>query len=367
MPRHASLFVLTFLSLPGLLACNGDAAPAREPRPVIVQTVQPEPLNGRDSYHGEIHARHETTLSFRTGGKLLERAVELGETVREGQLLARLDAEDARLAAEAAAAAYRAARDRRDLARLEFERVREIRAQGLVSQSVFDARKAEYDVAEAQLREARKQYELRRNQLAYTELRADTGGVITAVLAEEGQVLAAGQAVFQFARAGEREVWIDVPESRVGELAPGQAAVVELWAQPGRQYAGTVREIAADADPATRTYRVRVALQAPDEALRLGMSATVRLREASTGTAVRLPLTSLYHLDNRPAVWVFDAKAGSVKLREVDVLRYTEDAVLIGAGLEAGEQVVVRGAHKLHEGQKVRAQAPLQAAEGRRA
>ncbi len=305
-------------------------------------------------YHGEVHARHEAALSFRAAGKIAHRAVNLGETVQAGQVLASLDPADARLAAAAAEAALKAAEDQRDLARLEYTRAQDLAGRQLISQSAFDARETEYRIAEARLREARNRAALSRNQAAYTDLKAEHDGVITAVLADTGEVVSAGQPVFGFARSGERELWIDVPENWIDAIATGEQLTVTFWALPDVTAQGRVREIAADADAATRTYRVRITLLEPDPQIKLGMSADAVFTQASSDAVAVLPLTSLYHADGKPAVWVVDPQTGSVALRAVHVLRYRDDAVVLGEGLQAGERVVVKGVHKLHAGQIVR-------------
>lgn len=304
-------------------------------------------------YHGEVHARYETALSFRTGGKIARRAVNLGDTVQAGQLLASLDAADARLAAAAAEAALKAAKDQRDLARREFTRAQDLVARQLISQSAFDARQTEYQIAEARLREARNQAELHRNQAAYTDLKAEHDGVITAVLAEAGEVVVAGQPVLGFARSGERELWIDVPENRVDAVTADQQLTVSFWALPEVTVQGRVREIAADADPASRTYRVRITLINPDSQIKLGMSADAVFTHATPDAVAVLPLTCLYHEQGKPAVWVVDPQTGSVALRNVHILRYRDDAMILDEGLQTGELVVTKGVHKLHAGEIV--------------
>ncbi|HET9680081.1 MAG TPA: efflux RND transporter periplasmic adaptor subunit [Gammaproteobacteria bacterium] len=350
--RYFLLFGL--LSLAG---CGPEAPPEPAPRPAITQRIAPAQAVQESRYTGEIHARYETPLSFRVGGKVQERLVGLGDTVEAGQLLAKLDPHDVRLAKEAASADFQAAKNRHTLAKSQFERAAKLLERGLISQSAFDQRKAEFDVAAAQLKQARKQLQLRQNQLAYTELRADHVGIVTRVMVEPGQVVAAGQPVFTFARTGERELWIAIPENRIDTVLPGEAVTVSFWALPQLQVAGKVREIAASADPATRTYRVHITLLEPPPAVRLGMSATAHFQQtgAVENTVITLPLTSLHQSNGKAAVWVVNEKTHAVALQAVDVLRYRDDAVVIATssknGLQAGDQVVVKGVHKLHAGQ----------------
>lgn len=354
-PRLAALLTLLLLT-----ACGPEPPAPEAVRPAVTQRVTLESGGDRDRYTGEIHARYETQLAFRVAGKVVERAVELGDPVEKGQLLARLDARDMQLAAEAAEAAWRAARDQRDLAESEFRRAADLLARKLVSQSVYDARKADFEVARSRLQEAARQLQLRRNQLAYTQLRADHAGTITMVQIEPGQVVAAGQPALGFARAGERELWIDLPENRVDSVQTGQAVRVTLWALPKLEIPGVVREIASDADPASRTYRVRIRLQDPGPQVRLGMTGTAQLVSDAAGRVAVLPATSLYHDGDKPAVWVVDPKTGKVALQPVQIRRYRDNEVVLDGGLTGGELVVVKGAHKLHAGQQVR---PVEALE----
>ena len=211
----------------------------------------------------------------------------------------------------------------------------------------MNANRAKYEQAKAQLA-------VSANQASYATLVADQDGVITAVNAEAGQVVAAGQAAFRLAREDEREAAISVPENRIGELRAAKQLGVILWANPARIYPARVREIAPAVDPMTRTFAVRVAILEPDPALQWGMTANVVLRGSGLGNAALLPLTALYQQQGKPAVWVFDAATRKVSLRPVEVGSYREDGVVIRSGINGGEFVVVAGVHKLIAGQTVR-------------
>lgn len=345
VPRHA--WLAGALSAVLMVGCSAESAAPPAPRPVITQTVARVAENAADRYTGAIRAHHETALSFRTGGKIVERRVELGDQVKEGQLLARLDAADAHLNEQAAQAAVKAAEARRELARRELQRIRDLQAHDVASQSQLDARRNDFAVAEAQLKQSRNQYALAQRQQSYTELRADRDGVITGVEAETGQVVSPGQPVFRMAGDGRRELVVDVPESRIDVLRHAQQVGVTLWALPGKSYSGTVSEIAADADPASRTFQVKIAIPDAGSEIRLGMSATAEIADGGA-PVVKIPLTSLYHADDAPAVWVVDPTTSSVQLRKVTVERYLSDGVIVSAGLQPGDVVVVRGVHKLH-------------------
>ncbi|MGD8379742.1 MAG: efflux RND transporter periplasmic adaptor subunit [Gammaproteobacteria bacterium] len=342
------------LALAALLAgCGAQSAQHAAARPVVTQTVTRERQSTADHYTGAIHAHHETELSFRTAGKIVERDAKLGDTVKKGDLLARLDVTDARLSLQAADASVRAAEAQWKLAKREYERYKGLQARGVASVSALDARRNDFDVATAKLHEARNQRSLVKNQLAYTQLRADHDGVITGVIGEVGQVVAAGQPVFRMASSGARELFVDVPESRIDVLRHAQQVQVTLWALPGRAYSGMISEIAADADPVSRTFLVKIALPDAGPEVRLGMSATASVDGEGDYQAVKLPLTSIYHAGDDPAVWVLNPKTSSVELRRIQVGRYVDDGVIVTGGLKTGEVVVTRGVHKLHANEVV--------------
>lgn len=332
------LAAMTTLAL--LLAACGDARPAPQAlRTVLVVQPGATPGMAGDAFAGEVHARQESPLAFRVGGNLVKRLVDAGTQVKQGQVLAELDPGDSRLQASAAQA---------EMERLggDLARYRKLLAQNMVSQSAFDAQQAAY-------RAARAQYELARNQSSYSSLRAPRDGVIASRQAEAGQVVAAGQPVFVLAAGGDREVAIDLPEARIRDFHTGQAAIVELWNAPGRHLPGTLREIAATADPQTRTYAARVALQGDAAAqVALGSSARVFIAGPAAGAGLRLPLAAVQRGAAGAAVWVVDA--GNVAhSRAVRLGGYAEDSVPLLAGVKAGEWVVAGGGHLLREGEKV--------------
>ncbi len=325
-------------ALAALLAACAQEAPPPAPPPVVKTImVGQAAADAARTYSGEVRARHETALAFRIGGKLVERRVDAGAVVKPGQLLARLDAADVALQAEQAKAQLA-------LAEADARRYRELRGKNFVSAAALDAR-------ETALKAAQSQAGLARNQAAYASLAADHAGVIAAVLAEPGQVVATGQPVFRLARDGEREVAIALPENALDGLKPGAEAEVSLWATDKR-YRGRLRELAPAADPATRTYAARITLPDPDAAVVLGRTATVRFRPASHHEPV-VPLAALFQQGEGHAVWILGAD-GAVSLRPVTVAAYTDGGASIAAGLAAGERIVAAGVHKLVAGQQVR-------------
>lgn len=337
----------------GLAGCSRPAEVAQPPLSVLVRNVGRAPAAaGVQVYTGEVRARIETDLGFRVGGKILQRRVDVGARVKAGEVLALLDPQDARLGASAAAAAETAAAADLALAEVELRRARELRARNFISESALDARRTAQQAAEARLRQARAQAATASNQADYTRLLADADGVVTAVLAEPGQVVAAGQAVLRVARPGEREVLIHVPENRVRGFAPGSMAEVRPWIAADRVYAARVREVAPAADAATRTFALRVSVPRADDALPLGATASVAFASAD-GEGVLLPLSAVTRADGRAQVWVVAAD-DSLRRVAVDVGAWREDGALVRGGLPADARVVVAGVQRLVEGAKVR-------------
>lgn len=341
------------LSVLILGACAKAPEPEAPPRAVLVREVGRSAVGQQAVLTGEVRARHEADLAFRVGGKVLERRVDLGASVRKGQVLARLDPQDVELAATSARAAVASAESDVALARVEFERARDLRAKNFVSASVLDARTTALKGAEARLAQARAQSSVAANQSAYASLLADGDGVVTAVLAEPGQVVAAGQAVLRVAQQGEREVLVYLPEGRHRQVAVGATVEVRPWADSERRYPGRVREVAAAADATTRTYATRVSVTGADAALPLGATAVVLFAGESPGQ-VLLPLPAVTRQGAVSSVWVVDAQ-GVVFPRPVEVVAFREDGVVVTAGLQAQDRVVVAGVHTLVAGKKVRA------------
>lgn len=336
---------ILLLLLPLLVAACGDKPPAASgPAPAkLVKAWRVGEHDGASErrFSGEVRARTETLLGFRVGGQMTQRLVDAGARIQAGQPLARLDPADARLAASQAEA-------NAALASADLKRTRELREKNFVSQAALDARETAARAAEAQA-------QLTRNQAAYTTLVADAPGVVAAVLAEPGQVLAAGQGVLRVARDGEREVAIALPEAELAHVRVGSPAVVRLWAD-GRSWPGTVREIAPAADPASRTFATRVTLPGADPGLALGLSATVSFPREGASAFV-IPPAALYQQQGKPAVWVI-ADDGAVQLRAIEVDAYRDDGVVVRRGLTAGETIVAAGAFRLSAGEKVRIAGP---------
>ena len=345
--------------LPWLLAmamvagCASEAKVEVAPRPAVVERPVPASGTGLETYAGEVRARHESRLGFRIGGKILSRAVDAGARVRAGDVLATLEPTDFNLQVDAARAALAAAVADESLARAELQRHEELLAKRYISQALYDARANAHQAAQARLAQARSQLAVAENQAGYTALRADADGVVTSVLAEVGQVVAAGTPVVGLAHDGERDVLIAVPEHRIAAFRAGMPVQVSVWAKDDARFPGAVREIAPEADPRTRTYDLRVALDDPQAPVKLGMTARVHLAAAAAPTLL-LPLSALHEKDGLPAVWVLDPTSRQVALRPVDVAGFREEGLALRGGVGEGDWVVTAGVHTLVEGQPVR-------------
>jgi RND family efflux transporter MFP subunit len=349
------------LLLVALAACGErhEDRPA-EVRPVRVMTVGVQSGTRTIEYAGEVRARYETRLAFRVGGKIVERRVDVGSRVRAGDPVARLDAADLVLAAASARALIASLESERDLARAELERSRELRAKNYISQAEIDRRSSAFATVEARLDAARAQHLQAANQAAYATLHADSDGLITAVEAEAGQVVAAGQTVVRLARVasrrpapGELEVALAVPESQRDLIGRARALTVRLTARPGQSWKGRLRELAPAADPASRTYAARVSILDPGDEVELGMSARVELETGESKGRIEIPVAALSTRDENAGVFIVGSD-GSVRRQPVKTAGIAGERVVIESGLAPGDVIVAAGAHLLRPGQRVR-------------
>lgn len=349
-----------------LAACAGLAAallagcqpppPGVEPvRAVRTLVVEAASARSRLEFAAEIHPRVESRLGFRVPGKLVERSAQLGQVVRAGQTLARLDAQDLRLGQEAAQAALTAAQAQLDLAESEFKRYVALREQGFISAVELERREAALRSARAAAQQANAQLRVQANQSGYAALVADAAGVITAVEAEPGMVMSAGATVVRLAHDGPRDVWFHVPEDRIDAARAliGRRGILQVrgWGSDDRQWPATVREVAAAADPATRTFLVKADIGAARVAL--GQTVTVLLPGTETPAAPMLPLTAIFEHQGKSHVWVLDRTTMTVQMRAVQPGAIQANQVVLGAGLTPGDTVVTAGVHTLSPGQKV--------------
>ena len=337
-----------------LLAACTQSAPPQEPiRAVKVITVSAGSLTLDTEYAGEVRARLESRLGFRVGGKLIRRQAEVGQRVKAGQVLAQLDPQDYKLAADAAQAQVAAAATSRDLAGADFKRYKDLKDQNFISGAELDRREATLKSAEAQLRQAQSQFAVQGNQARYAVLNADVSGVVTAVEADPGQVVAAGAPVVRIAADGVRDVVFSVPEDRVGGIKVGAPVTIRVWAQNTRLM-GRVREVGASSDPVTRTYPVKVAI---DSAEPPPLGATVYVMPqpgaATSAAVIKLPTSALRQDGQASAVWVLDPASMTVRSQQVQVATADGNDAVIAGGLQPGMQVVSAGVHVLSPGQKV--------------
>jgi multidrug efflux system membrane fusion protein len=339
-------------------ACT-EAAPPRpeDVRTVRVLTVGAVETSRRAEYAGEVRARHETRLAFRVGGKIVERLVEIGSTVRAGQPIARLDATDLSLAAASADAQVAAIEVERELAAAELERYADLRAKNYISQAEYDRRASAAATADSRLEAARAQRRQATNQVRYGTLLADTAGVITGLEVEVGQVVAAGQTVARLARPGEKEVVFAVPEGQRTLVEHAGPIEVRLNSRPALAWKARLRELSPAADPATRTYAARATIVEPGAEVELGMSATASVLLGPPVKRIEIPISALRTRGEAPQVFVVESAAGeaaTVQLRTIRTAGVTGERVVVEEGLQAGDRVVTAGAQLLRPGQKVR-------------
>lgn len=352
------LLLTTFVLITVTLTACGKSEPAPTPvRAVKLLKVGSGGVTSRYEFAADIRARTESRLGFRVPGKLQQRLVDVGQTVKAGQVLAVLDPQDYLANAQAASAQFLAAQSQRDLALADLRRYQSLREQGFISAAELERHQVALKAAEAGLKQAQAAASVQGNQAAYTRLVADADGVIVGVDAEPGQVLAAGTPVVRLARQGPRDAVFAVPEGQLPQVKIGQEVWVRLWSNSEKteRLQAKVREIGASADPLTRTYTVKAGLVQGGAAL--GATATVQwpLSDQSTAMAgtVRLPMSAVWQQGQNSAVWVFDAEHSKVQARTVTLSGVDGNVASIAAGLQPGEEVVVVGTHVLTEGQVV--------------
>ncbi len=359
LPVGAGRWVIcqrTVASLAALLALSACSRPeaVQEPvRAVKVMTVGNSGLDMGGEFAAEVRARVESRLGFRVAGKISQRQAEMGQRVSAGAPLAQLDAADYQLAAQAAQAQVSGARTQRDVAQAEYKRYEGLRAQNFISSAELERREATLKAAQATLDQALAQAQNQGNQAAYTQLRADAPGVITAVEAEAGQVVAAGTPVFRLAHDGPRDAVFAVSESMVMKLQKGQV-MQAVVAQGGPTLQGRIREIAGSADPVTRTYTVKLALDA-GEKVPLGATVNVLAQglKGSQAAVIKVPTSALRQEGKGTAVWVLDEAKMTIASQAVQVATADGNEVVVAAGLQPGQRIVTAGVHVLTPGQKV--------------
>jgi RND family efflux transporter MFP subunit len=349
------------------LATRREKPVETPPTPVVALPVQSDgAVPGRAlRYPVEVASRYANSMSFRVPGKLIERSVRLGDVVRKGQVVARLDPLDAQKQLAAAEAAFAAADHRQSFTKQQLDRDTAQSVQNLIAAAQLEATQDAYSAARAAREQAAAQLVMARNNLEYQTLIADHDGLITSENADTGQVVASGQPVFGLAWSGELDLLLDAAAADVASLALGQGASVTFPALPGQRFGASVREVAPSADPQSRTYRVKLTLTEPSAAVRLGMTGDAWLAPArstagvAAGETFTIPATALFHRGKEPAVWIVHSGDSKLELRAVRVQSYRERAVIISGGLRDGDLVVQAGVHTVFEGEHVRPVKPL--------
>jgi multidrug efflux system membrane fusion protein len=386
-PAARALWLLAASALAAtvLAGCHGKPAPQAAPAAVVALPVHT--YSGTDGgqslrYPVEAAARYSNIMSFRVAGKIVERTFRLGDAVRRGTVVARLDAADAEKQAAAARAALDAAEHRLTFAQQTLDRDTAQFAQHLIAESALEQTQDAYSAARSARDQSADQWVVARNALQYHALVADHDGMITSENADTGQYVAAGQAVYGLAWTGDIDVDLDAAAADLGKMSIGEPAEVTFSALPGRRYAARVREVAPAADPQSRTYRVKLTLAGGPgaDAVRLGMTGDAVLAPASSdgdhpaGDSARaasppapmfeIPATAIFHQGSAPAVWVIRAGDSTLELRPITVRRYTERNAVVTSGLAEGDSLVLAGVHTVFAGQHVRAVKPLFADDG---
>lgn len=345
--------VLAALAAASLAACQAETAPLERPaRPVQVTSVAyADDVVTRD-FVGVIAPRTETDLAFRVAGKVIARNVGVGDRIKAGDVIARLDAEDLNLQLESAEAEFDAATSSLAQASADLERFDALKGRGHATTADFDRKQLARDEASARLERATRSLELARRQVGYAELRADADGVITATAVEPGQVVAIGQPVATLAHLDGKEAVVALPEDWFADAGKADASVT-LWANGDRVLPAKLRELSPDADPTTRTYRARFAIPGADDAVAFGMTATVTLTKAGGGAVARLPLAAVLNTGKGPSVYVVDSSS-RLALKPVTVAAFTGESALVTGGVSDGDRVVTLGVQKLLDGEHVR-------------
>ena len=356
MRHHRLLLSAVISALPlALVACGEkkQSDPRTEAPLVRAATIQGAVVASR-AFTGTVAARVQSDLGFRVSGKVLERLVDTGQTVKRGQPLMRIDPADLKLAAHAQQEAVAAARARAQQTAEDEARYHDLRGTGAVSASAYDQVKAAADAAKAQLNAAVAQAEVARNASRYTELVADADGVIMETLVEPGQVVNAGQVVVRVAHAGRREAIIQLPETlRPSVGSVGQAA---LFGKEGVTVPTRLRQLSDAADRLTRTFEARYVLDGELSNAPLGTTVTIQIPEAQPAAQgdLRVPISSLFDAGKGPGVWVIEGEPAKVSWRPVTVQRLDDDSARVAGQLKQGDRIVALGTHLLREGERVR-------------
>lgn len=357
LSASSSQSVMRFLSILGLLgllsisACSKKVEKTEDVRPVRAIQAKLEGSEIFSEFSGEVRAKIESRLGFRVPGKIVARKVELGTLVKRGQVLMQLDPQDLLLAQAQSKAGLAAAESNRDLAKAELKRYQELRDKNFVAQAVLESKETSYKAAQAAYEQAKAGFSNQSNQAGYASLISDVDGVVTAIEAEVGQVVAAGTPVVRVAKAGDMDVVVGIPEDKINAIRRMNDIKIRLWANSQESYLAKLRELSPIADPVTRTYLAKIALPENAKDVRLGMTATVSFGMKNPQAMIKLPMTALFQEKNVNSVWVVES--GTVKLVPVQLGSSSGEDILISAGIQPGQTVVTAGVNLLKAGQKV--------------
>jgi membrane fusion protein, multidrug efflux system len=357
-PSHSSIrlsvIALTSVAILALSGCSEEKAETKEiVRPVKVVEIAALETSRTLSYSGTVRARTEMNLGFRVNGKITERLVDIGQRVKSGDLLARIDPSDYQLALTSAKASLDAAERQVETTELARIRAEQLFAKNVSPKSQLEQATLSYNQAVATRDAARSALDQAKNQVSYTDLKSDQNGIVTAVSADIGQVVGSGAPVVSVAVDGEKEVLVAIPETDIAQFKPGKVVTVGFWSDAALMLQGKVREVAGSAEPQSRTFAVRISLP-NDQNVLLGMTAGILAAAVDTQQQVSIPLSALAKKGDQPIVWTFDRAGETVHSRPVKVADFTGDGVRIAEGLKPGDVVVAAGTQFMTEGLKVK-------------
>lgn len=345
-------FVLIALSGALLVSCGKKTQTAVDTRYVKVFVAGNAVAQTRSTFHGIIHAEFEPNLSFRVGGKIIKRNVDIGQQVVSGQVLASLDPTDYKLSADSANAQLASTKSNYVTQKANLERYKQLLAQNFVSQAQYDTQKAQFDSAKAQYEQAGNQLSNNENQVKYTTLKAPSSGIITSVSMDAGQVVTAGQTVATMAVSGNKEVEVELPEAQINNYKAGMLADIKIWAT-NKDYKGKIRIINQASDQQTRTFTARIVITNPSDDIKYGMAADATVEPLNATSGMEMPLSCLYAKDGKSYVWVMDSNS-MAKLVPVEVIGTDGTSMKIRAtGIKDGDKVVSAGTNFIYAGQKL--------------
>jgi membrane fusion protein, multidrug efflux system len=357
-PKGTRTLLCALLFLPALATLLAGCGPATkvkapEARPVRAITVEKGEVGELVLLTGQIMAENEAALAFRIGGRIIERLAEIGDRVEPDQVLAKLDPQNELNALRSAQAALSAAQGQLVEVSNNFDRQKTLLERGSTTNLLFDQAQQALSTAQSQVDDTEAQLQIAKDRVSYTQLEANVTGAIIARGAESGEVVQPGQMIFQVARQDGRDAVFDVPAQMIRSALPDPKIVLVLTDAPSVTAMGRVRQVDPQADPVTRTFRVRVSLIDPPTAMRLGATVTGSMQLEST-RGISIPASALTRINNRPAVWIVNPSNLTVSLHNVEVQRFDPGTVVISHGLEGGEIVVTAGVQALYPGRKIR-------------